>query len=41
MSNFNFDDWLRRTAVGVAPTGVNGVFTLAAACSGARGRAER
>jgi hypothetical protein len=41
MSNFNFDDWLRRRPIGVAPTGVNGVFILDAARPGARGRAVR
>ena len=41
MSNFNFNDCLCRGPVGLVPTGLNGVFTLDAARSGARGRAVR
>jgi hypothetical protein len=41
MSNFNFDDRLRRRPIGPVPAGLNGVFTLDAARSGARGRAVR
>ena len=41
MSNYNYDDRLRRRSIGYLPTSLNGVFTLDAACSGARERAVR
>jgi hypothetical protein len=41
MSIFNFNDRLRRMPIGLLPTGLNGVFTLDAARSGARGRVVR
>jgi hypothetical protein len=41
MSNFNFDNCLRRRPLGLAPTGLHGVFTLDAARSGTRKRGAR
>ncbi len=41
MSNFNFDDRLRRKTIGPVPAGVNGVFTLDAARADVCGRAVR
>jgi hypothetical protein len=41
MSNYNYDNCLRRSSIGYLPTGLKGVYTFDAACSGARGRAVR
>lgn len=41
MSNFNFDGYLRQRSIGPVPAGLNGVLTLDAARSGARGRTVR